>query len=139
MAIISAQISELYAPWLHFISHQGFVDSLYMRALNISPQTMEYQKFGFSFGLWGTLYTSGSYFVIFLGSMLYSLISIGTELLFIRKNLKPMALFFAIFMCLHIWSFLYLSVLIKDVLMTLITYCSIVLLSKSIYQYRLAQ
>jgi len=122
MATTSSQIKDLYAPWAIFITDAKYLDSLTMSVFHFMPRTDEVRAFGTAFNLWGMFSLSGSYALIFFGSLISYMIVIFIEYVFLKRGLPCVAMFFSVYLSLRIWRNIYFYLLVRDILMVLLFY-----------------
>jgi len=122
LAGVSSGVNDLYAPWAIFITDSVYLQGLLLSVFGFLPSTSDTHAFGVGFGLWGMFTLSGSYMVIFIGTVASCLIVICVEELFIRKGRYSVACFFATYLCMQIWGNIYLFILVRNAIMIAICY-----------------
>jgi len=122
LAVASSGVSDLYAPWAIFISDSVYTSRLLLSVFGFLPASNSMLAFGVEFGLWGMLALSGSYIVIFLGTIISCLIVICVEELLLEKGHILLLCFFALYLCMKIWGNICLFFLIRDSIMISLCY-----------------
>lgn len=136
LAASSSGVSDLYAPWAIFISDGKYLEDLLFSVFGFLPAADDLLAFGVVFGLWGGLALSGSYTVVFWGTIMSCLIVMFVEELFIRKKAYSVACFLSVYLCMFIWGGVYLFFLVRIGVSILLCYVIVKLISKLSYQYR---
>jgi hypothetical protein len=103
LAVSSSNIHGIGIPLRLFTGDGSFSDALTYTVFGFHPATTETLAFGISFGMWGQLYLSGSYWVVYLGTALYTGIIIFVEQIYHRKGVSSAALFFAVLLSFQLW------------------------------------
>jgi len=93
-----------------------------MSVFHFMPRTDEVRAFGTAFNLWGMFSLSGSYALIFFGSLISYMIVIFIEYVFLKRGLPCVAMFFSVYLSLRIWRNIYFYLLVRDILMVLLFY-----------------
>lgn len=76
----------------------------------------EDRSFGVGFGLFGSLFLSGSVLVVFVGSFLFVLLGIGIENVTRRLGFESISCGFSLIVAMHIWDYWYWSRMWKELL-----------------------
>ena len=124
MAVIGSNISDIEYPIKVFM---GMVNDEYHRYLSYSvfgfivPEG-EGIAFGLTYGMWGRLFLSKSYFVVYIGTVFLVGILICFEEIFLRKGLYSVALMFSIIICFQFWGGVTLLRLSRFLVLLLICY-----------------
>lgn len=114
MAVIGSNVSDIEIPVKIFI---GMMSEDSYRSISYSVfgfivPSPEGTAFGIGYGMWGQLFLSGSYLVVYFGTILLVGIVICLEEVFIRKGFYSIALLVSIILCKRFWgsaSMFYLS------------------------------
>lgn len=124
MAVVASNVSGISIPVQMFM---GSIDpemsaSITNSVMGFVPYSDETVGFGITFGMWGQLFLSRSYLVVFLGTILLVATIICFEEVFLRKGLRSIALLFAILLGFQFWGSASMFVLSRFTAITLICY-----------------
>lgn len=132
MAVVGSNISGISIPIQMFM---GSIDpemsaSITNSVMGFVPYSDETVGFGITFGMWGQLFLSRSYLVVFGGTILLVAILICFEEVFLRKGLRSVALLFAILLGFQFWGSASMFVLSRFAAITLVCYFTVVYIGR---------
>jgi hypothetical protein len=104
VAVHGAGLRGPDAPWRVFRGDSDYIDQLQYDLWGFYQDPTGETAFGYGYGLWGWLYLGGSNWTVLLGTWLATVLIILFEDLFIRRGLRPLALFIAVQFGIWIWG-----------------------------------
>ena len=122
LAVVSSSLSGVQLTWGMFMGDEGITRMIVKSVFGFLPIGGEGAAYGVTMGIWGFLFMSKSYIVLFIGTMLYTSFALFVEELFRRKGLRAGALFFAVSIGVMIWMNMVLFFLIRIVAMVVLAY-----------------
>lgn len=94
---------NILTPYRIFLGDEGIIDDLLFNIMGFRQDTYGDKAFGYSFGIFGYLFLSGSYFVVCLGAFLFSSIGLIFEEMCRRFNVSELAAPVSLYIMLTIW------------------------------------
>ena len=106
MAVISSNIEGATIPVMMFLGNMenNTSQSIMYSVTGFIPLKTNTLAYGTSYGMWGQLFLSKNYFVVFSGTFIYVFISICIEEVFIRKGQLSAALIVSILLNYQFWG-----------------------------------
>ncbi len=127
MAVIGSNVSDLKIPFKMFmgmIRNDGYA-SLDYSFLGFNPQGGGGLAFGIGYGMWGQLFLSKSYLVVYFGTTLLAGIIICLEEVFMRKGLYSVALLVSILLGVRFWGSASMFILSRFAVLLLVCYLTV--------------
>jgi len=106
MAVIGSSVSDITIPVKMFIGTLSgdILQSICYSVMGFIPLTSDGFAFGIAYGMWGQLFLSKSYLVVYFGTILLVGIIICMEEAFMRKGLYSVALLISILLGMQFWG-----------------------------------
>jgi len=104
LAVASSGIAETEIPLKLFIGDSLLSSNICYAAYGFNPIVNGTLAFGIGFGMWGGLFLSGSYLVVYFGTILLVGIVLCFEEVFLRKGIYSVALLFSIVLGFEFWG-----------------------------------
>lgn len=126
MAVYSSSLSGLGVFWDAFFNTENLV---YEIVFGI-PMAQEGRAYGVTIGMLGLLFLSKSYFVVFVGSILYAYLFMAMEYIFVKKGYRMTAFYLSATFVIFIWSNMVWFFLIRMLAMVALLYLTIVIIER---------
>lgn len=132
LAVTSSNIAEIEIPFKMFIGGSFFPTDICDSVYGFSPVRNDTLAFGIAFGMWGQLFLSGSYLIVYFGTIFLVGIVICFEELFIRRGIYSAALLFAIIIGIEFWNNASMFHLSREIVLLFFCYFMMLFILKSI-------
>ena len=133
MAVSSSNISGIEIPVKMFMGMSTDVrQSICNSVMDFIPFSGDGLGFGITYGMWGQLFLSKSYLVVYFGTVLLVGIIICIEEIFLRKGLYSVALLVAILLGFQFWGSASMFLLSRFTVLLLICYLTALYVLKKI-------
>ena len=122
MAVISSNVSGIEIPVKMFMGTLQRTPEISYTVMGFIPFSSDKLGFGFTYGMWGGLFLSKSYLVVYLGTAFLVGIVICFEEVFFRKGLNSVALLFSILLSFQFWGSATMFILSRFAVLLLLCY-----------------
>jgi hypothetical protein len=137
MAVIASNVSGIEIPFNMFMGtiDTGTSQFISNSVMGFVPRTTGGLAFGISYGMWGQLYLSKSYLIVYLGTALLVGITICVEEIFIRKGFSSVALLISILLGFQFWGSASIFQLSRFIILSLVCYLTMLYILKKIKKW----
>lgn len=134
LAVIGSNVSDIEIPVKMFMGmiSADIYQSICNSVMGFVPFAGDGLGFGITYGMWGQLFLSKSYLVVYLGTAFLVGIVIFLEEVFLRKGLYSVALFISIFLSFQFWESASMFLLSRFTVTSLICYLTVLYVLKKI-------
>jgi len=136
-AVLSSGLNEPYLTLAVFTSDEKTMGRIQQSIFGFIPNTTEDTAFGMSYSLFGMLMLSGSFLMVFGGSMLGIFFVMCVEELFWRENAAALAFFFAGYLGMAVWSNMYWYIFWRDLVMIAVCLVAVKQMRRMFYRQKI--
>lgn len=133
-AVLSSGLNDPHLPLGYFFDDEQTQELTQVAVFGFLPNSSSDTAFGMSFSLFGILMLSGSFLMVFGGSMLQILFVMYVEEVFWRLNAPAMAFFFAGFLGMAVWSNMYWYIFWRDLVLIAVCLVAAIQMRRMIYR-----
>lgn len=139
MAVIGSNVSSIEIPIKMFMGMISVDVSQFIcySVMGFITPSGDGLAFGITYGIWGQLFLSKSYLIVYLGTVLLTGIIICCEKIFMRKGLYSVALLVSILLSFQFWGSASMFLLSRFIVLLLICYLTVLYVLKKILKISL--
>lgn len=95
---------DVWAPWRVFAGDDSFTSMLSRSLFDFEQDASGETAFGYGLGLWGMLYLSGSFLLVFIGSAMATSVVLAFEEIFLIRGYEQLPIYMAVNVGLWVWG-----------------------------------
>lgn len=134
MAVVGSDIEDISLPMRFFTGNIDVdeMSSITYSILGFVPYVDDTLAFGVALGMWGQLFLSRNYILVFLGTFLTIMVMLWVEELFLRKGLPAAAIAFSVILSFQVWGGSSLFVVSRFIAMLFLCYVFVLLAERKL-------